>query len=162
MVNVMVAENNPSVPTGKPVKRKIKGKKVLLITLPLLLVIMAGAFLYFRSLPKSCSDAVQQSNAARGKINNLQTLKSEYSNIASRSDSCKSKGASSSPSQADQFQFYYNKATIGYDAGKFSEAKQDAESALALSGKLSANDKKKIKNYDQMVKDLGYVRDGTY
>jgi hypothetical protein len=168
MVNVMVANSIPIASPENPAKRKIHGKKALFIALPVLLVIVIGSLLYINIFRAPCNNLVKQSNADVSQINSAKSLNSTYNNLASHTSSCKSKsflgmgGSSSSPSQLDQFQFYYNKATTGYDLGKTEEAKQDANSALAIGSKLSTADKKKLGNYDQLVKKLGYVKDGTY
>jgi uncharacterized protein YxeA len=168
MVNVMVANNTPNAPAEKPAKRNVGGKKILLIVLPAAIIIIAGSFLYLNSVHASCSDLVKQSNNDVSQIHSLNSVKSAYNNLSSHSSSCKSKGflglgsTSNSPSQADQFQFYYNKAITGYDLGKRDEAKQNALKALAIGNELSASDKKKISNYNDMVLSLGYVRDGNY
>jgi len=70
-------------------------------------------------------------------------------------------GSQESEDKITQLKFYHQKATTGYMLGKFEESKHDAEKGLEINGNL-ADSEKTLDNHEQIIKELEYVRDGTY
>jgi predicted small secreted protein len=169
MVKFMVA-NNKAVAYTKNLGQKYGKKRLLAAALAALLVIIFTVYIVVNKNTGStadCTNLVSQSNNAINKAGSQFDVNNAYKKLKNEANQCASNGGvlgigSSGASKLQQLQFYHDKATTGYMLGKVDEAKKDAQSGLDIASKISKSDQKKLKDYDQIVKDLQYLKAGTY
>lgn len=153
---------------------KAKVHKRLFIGLCTLMILMIGLGTYYSVVNKdvSSTDNCQQlNNNTQQTVHDaagMDDFKKAYENLNTQSKSCESGakflgvGSETGADKVSQFQYYHARAVNGYRIGKTEEAKNDANKGLSLKDELTDSDKKGIAGYDQLVKDLEWVRDGNF
>lgn len=155
------------------IKKLDKKKRVLLSILIFILVTVILSLIYISIGHKkdkntvSCRELSSETEESIKKIGRKEDVDKAYQKLETNKRSCAEKnnllgvGTQNTGEKLDQLQFYHQKATTGYMLGKREESKKDAEKGLEINKELG-DSAKKLNNHDQVIKELEYVRDGTY
>jgi hypothetical protein len=154
--------------SAKGSSKIFSGKRILLVGLPTILIIGLVLFV-FANTTRSCGSLINNSTNTINHANGKKDYMATYQNLKKKESSCGArKGilgigskSNSTSDKLQQIQYYHEKATVGYRVGNFVQAKKDAESGLAIDNQLQKSEKT-LKNYNQLIQDLKWVRDGTY
>jgi hypothetical protein len=131
-------------------------KALLALCLAVILLIASGLFLtntekYTKIACSQVNVAVEKELPAANKIEHFQKIYNEHF----RDKECKKD--SGALASIDQFKYYYNRVTIGADAGIKKEIISDADAGIKAYAQLSKKDQSTLK-YKFMLKSIEVIK----
>lgn len=144
---------------AKYLKKVLTTPRLLIITLlATTITITVTSVIVVKISQSSCENVAAQAHKSITFAGGPQDIESAYEKLGPHSHVC---SKNNTADKLQQLQLYHDRAVSAYMLGHTDEAKKNAEAGLAIAQQLPTKEGS-LKSNAELIKELGYIKEGTY